>query len=601
MAERPLNEKEKQESALLLLWVLLAIGSGFLIWLAVSRYHISKTTLIEIGLYAALLVYLASDLVHLGATLPIKRVALWPPTKPHIGKLKRRTELELANSEGSVLVGYEGDKTQFRWSEEARAWQTIASGQSGSGKSTLIETILQQDIARGIPILFLDGKGEKKMLDKVLPAIAAAGRLHQLRLIDPSQPEISWSFNPLYAPDGDIDEHVGFVFESFKVDGGDDFFDQHQRVYLENIGRILHYSGKRFNFYDVLVTAYDEAVMKRQMKIAFDRAKADPETTPTQMRALEMSIKNLLTNLEDKERVPKIQGLLNHLSTYMSDAMAVITGPYDNVLSIEDVLDNNLILYVSLNVNVNQHAVTSLGRIILQALQLTLGKRYAHTGYGKDHPFVSVLLDEFAPFAYQNFSTILQTARGANVAFMFALQNYNQLTPAGFGLKESLSTGPNNTFVLRMKDDSNTRQVRAEGGEVRKERFAMQVQKGGVLAPGVQESGLGSRSEVYETEIRDEQLKRLPTGQMRVLMTDQQIGLKHMHIHVNEPIGHFFMGGEKDDAGNHAYYVDWLYPTLESPMCEGDGLNLRFPLLDLDSQFDERTKRRRGRPAGRGK
>jgi len=64
-------------------------------------------------------------------------------------------------------------------------------------------------------------------------------------------------------------------------------------------------------------------------------------------------------------------------------------------------------------------------------------------------------MDEFAPFAYQNFPRILQTARGGNVAFMFALQNYGQLDPIGFGLKDSLTSGPNNAFMLRMKDEKN--------------------------------------------------------------------------------------------------------------------------------------------------
>jgi hypothetical protein len=169
-------------------------------------------------------------------------------------------EVGIAQDAESVLVGHESDGQPFYWTTRP-VQQTIASGMTGAGKTTLIESILQQDICSGVPIIFIDGKGEKKLLDRILPIVEAAGRMDNFRLIDPSQPENSVAFNPFWAPHGDPDAHVAFIFESFKVDGGDDFFDQHQRVYLENIARILFYSGKRFNFYDVLVAAYDDKVL----------------------------------------------------------------------------------------------------------------------------------------------------------------------------------------------------------------------------------------------------------------------------------------------------------------------------------------------------
>ena len=127
------------------------------------------------------------------------------------------------------------------------------------------ENVTEQDIARGAPIIFIDGKGDKKLLDELLPAIEAAGRMQDLRIIDPMRPEISARYNPFWAPQGNAEDHVGFVFESFNMEK--DFFEGHQRVYLENIARVLHYSGKRFNFHDVLVCAYDQALLKRQMKV----------------------------------------------------------------------------------------------------------------------------------------------------------------------------------------------------------------------------------------------------------------------------------------------------------------------------------------------
>jgi hypothetical protein len=582
-SEKPVHDPEG--SAIMFGWFLLAIVVVVLFWLASSRLHLTTAELTEIAILGSVGLYVVVDTALYFKGRAAKLAELWPPPPLAVRSGHEAAEVDIAQDQDSVLIGHEVGGQPFYWNNQARVQQTIASGMTGAGKTTLIESILQQDIARGVPVIFIDGKGEKTLLDRILPIVEAAGRMDDFRLIDPMQPELSVAFNPFWAPHGDPDAHVGFIFESFKVDGGDDFFDQHQRVYLENIARILFYSGKRFNFYDVLVAAYDDKVLLRQIKIALENARADSAVSRQQILTLEMSIQNLLTTFQDKDRVSKIQGLINHLVTFMSDSLALITGPYDNLLTIEEVLQNNLILYVSLNINIDSDAVTALGRILLQNLQLTLGQRYANTGHGVTHDFVSILMDEFAPFAYQNFPRILQTARGANVAFMFALQNYGQLDPIGFGIKDSLTSGPNNAFMLRMKDEKTTEQFRKEGGEVKRERLSVHVEKGGVLAGDkYEEQGTGSRSDTYEMQIRDEQLKRLPTGQMQVAMSDTTKGMVLKHVHVRRPFEHFI-----------ASKTNNLFPSMASLMSDSEGLNLRFPTLDLEAKRTDYAGKRTAR------
>jgi hypothetical protein len=69
-------------------------------------------------------------------------------------------------------------------------------------------------------------------------------------------------------------------------------------------------------------------------------------------------------------------------------------------------------------------------------------------GTGRDgHPMVSVILDEFAPFAYPNFAQILQTARGSNITLLISLQllrrdhafNLSQITGSFAAPHKSLS------------------------------------------------------------------------------------------------------------------------------------------------------------------
>src|ERR1035437_7705125 len=86
----------------------------------------------------------------------------------------------------------------------------------------------------------------------------------------------------------------------------DEFFAKHQLNYLVDIVRVLVHTGQKFNFYDVLVMAIDEQVLREQVEKARHRLEHDP-SIPVQRRLnFEMSVKNLYQSFGDRERVPKI-------------------------------------------------------------------------------------------------------------------------------------------------------------------------------------------------------------------------------------------------------------------------------------------------------
>src|SRR5574340_980443 len=205
--------------------------------------------------------------------------------------------------------------------------------------------------------------------------------------------------------------------------------------------------------------ALDEEVLKEQVNKAKNVIACDSSVSTQRRLNFEMSVKNLYKSLDDRERVPKIQGLLNECMTFLDDELSIITGPYEDLLSLDDVIDQNLILFVSLNVNKNTEPVRALGKMLLQNLQLVVGKRYESETERKrkNKPLFSVVLDEFAPFGYQNFGQILNTARGTNTAFLFSMQSLPQLLRVGRGFKDDVTSAPNTTIALRTRDEETAR------------------------------------------------------------------------------------------------------------------------------------------------
>src|SRR5438128_2553224 len=192
-----------------------------------------------------------------------------------MSQAKDRAAVKTAFAQNAIVLGYDVHGKPWFWPDATRVMQSVVFGATGSGKTTLLKDVITQDVFRvvgpaddphRIPMLIFDGKGDQEFLADLLPAIEAAGRMHQLRVVNPSRPDISARYNPFFREHGLYQEHANFVFESFDLK--DDFFHGHQATYLNDLVRILAYTGRRFNIHDVLVLALDQRVLSEQIAIA---------------------------------------------------------------------------------------------------------------------------------------------------------------------------------------------------------------------------------------------------------------------------------------------------------------------------------------------
>jgi GTPase SAR1 family protein len=569
------------------LQILLMVLVGAVILLLHEVYYITYEQIIVVFLALGMAIYWVYETVSYNARFRKQYAEMWPKPLVKVPPERERSELKTAHSRDSILIGYDSFKRPFYWTDDIRKYQANLFGMTGAGKTTLLESILEQDIARGVPVIFLDGKGESSMLEKVLKFAAKAGRLKDVRVLDPLRPEISVRYNPFYSKYGNIEEMTSSVFESFKPEKTpEDFFDNHQRAFLSDVARILHYTGKVFTLYDVLVVTCSTEELRKQINIALACARqADPPLSEEEMKSLEVAAYGLIVNMEkDDEYISKLQGLANHMKTYMDRGLSAITSHTDELFTLDDAIDNNLIFIMILNTNTNRFATTSLGRIVLQNLQLMVGMRYARMQNGQKPPFVPVILDEFAEFAYADFARIINQARGAGIGFIFALQSSTQLEAVGRGFAATLTDAPNTKFMQRMHNRQTAESFLGSSGKVMQTRTSVRAEKEGLFDPAFREQSSGTIQQVLETRISDRDVKQLPTGQLQALVVDHELGALALHLHVRQA---------------SEYLVDLpvpAYPPLLVPRSKSRGLNLRL-VMPKESQFSERRKgaRRFGR------
>jgi TraM recognition site of TraD and TraG/FtsK/SpoIIIE family len=558
--------------------VMFSCWSGW--YIGRERYYLTTRQLAEVTTYLIIAVFSLASTIALLVNRRSRRDKEWPHPPLAISR-KRDEKITLQSwSQNSVVLGYDIHGQPWYWPDRVRVMQAIVLGMTGTGKTTLLRNIISQDLARmvgtpdephRIPMVIFDGKGDLEFFQDLLPHVHRAGRLHQLRLLNPARPDLSVRYNPFQCSDDEYMPVVAMIFGSFNV--RKEFFAKHQLNYLADIVRVLFYTGLKFNFYDVLVMAMDERVMKEEVEKARKRIGMD-SSLPTQRRLnFEMSVKNLYTSLRDRERVQKIQGLLNECMTFLDDQLSVLTGPYEQLLSIDDVIEQELILVVSLNINKNPEPMRSLGKMILQNLQLVIGKRYESEEHRlrSNRPMLSVVLDEFAPFGYRNFAQILQTARGTNTAFLFSMQALPQLMQVDRGFKEDVSSAPNTTMILRIRDEETARYFQRASAEHKVIRRSVSMHRSKLFGyEKYEQTERAVDREEKETRALDEHIKNLPKAQMEILMTDDAQGTLHGLLHVRTP----------EDV-RIPHFTPQLYPTLRQPREDSAGANLRFKSPEL--------------------
>jgi hypothetical protein len=568
----------------------LAFGAIWFFWyVARERYFITERQLAELTCYLGIAITSLYSACYLAMTARNRRESQWPHP-PMVISLKRdEVAIRKAREQSAVVLGYDVHGRPWLWPDRVRVMQGIVLGMTGSGKTTLLRNIISQDLSRTvgtpeqphrIPMVIFDGKGDMDFFHSLLPHIHRAGRLHQLRVLNPAWPDVTVRYNPFHCGDDDYMPVVNMVFGSFNLH--DEFFAKHQLNYLADIVRVLVYSGLKFNFYDVLVMALDEQVLREQVDKVSRRLQQSRELSTQRKLNFEMSVKNLYQSFEDRERVPKIQGLLNECMTFLDDDLSVITGPYEDLLSIDEVIDQELILFVSLNVNKNTEPVRALGKMLLQNLQLVVGKRYESDEQRRrsSQPLFSVILDEFAPFGYRNFPQILQTARGTNTAFLFSMQSLPQLMHVGRGFKEDVASAPNTTITLRTRDEETTHYFLRASAEHRVTHRNHSVQRWKFFGyEEYEDTGRAVDIQTTETRALDEHIKNLPKGQMELLMTDDTRGTLHGHLHVRPP---------SDVQVPNC--VPELYARLKQSRTGSVGVNLRFKSVDVQKRrYTRRT------------
>lgn len=437
-------------------------------------------------------------------------------------KLKRnqvereREKAILANAPGAVLCGETENKEAVYVKPRQRAMHTQVIGTTNAGKTeSVILPWAIQDIQQGRGLLLIDGKADGSLLSKLWSYTVKAKRADDFRLVSLGHLPESSQFNPLLG--GTAEEVTERVFNAFE------FENPHYRaLQYEVMGQTLR----------ILESAKGEGAPKVATFQRLHQLISQPEVLKsvawtTDDEGLKAWAEHFC-DLSKSDREQRTVGLLSALGQFAFGTTAPLFNAEKNVVTIDDALSKNLIVYFQLPVLLSPFLGRAAGKLVLQSLQAAVANR--HRSSERAPRFFSVFLDDFSEYLYPGFVSILNKSRSANVGIVFAHQALGDITALGDSVANAILTNSNLKVFMRGNDPQSAEYFSKVIGTRSSRKYTERETRKWF---GTTKTGETSVREVEEFVIHPNAFKRdLGVGQAIMLVPHDQ-GTKTIRLRFN--------------------------------------------------------------------
>lgn len=361
--------------------------------------------------------------------------------------------------------------------ESQRNGHVLVLGTTRVGKTRLLSILVNQDIRRKKPVIFLDPKGDLDILRDMYAACAEANRLDDFKVVHVGFPSLSARLNSLSSY-SDIADVATRITSAMSASGEGAQFKDFAWKYLNITAKCLVQLGEPLNyrtisFYitrpEVLLLKYADCVLPEQdanylsgVQDIMDDYQAKQEEageTFTDMSRATAIKKYLKVFIESRVAAGDMKTLVNDVIVPLYDAATLDATYYQKITaSVGPVLDKinqsnasdifsfddnqpqpevNLIgaikrgqiLYIGLNSLVNKEVSVALGKAIISDLVSCAGRIYN----ANEHYDLCLYCDEFSEIVQDEFVTLLNKAGGAGFRVIAAGQTINDLGAAFSG------------------------------------------------------------------------------------------------------------------------------------------------------------------------
>ncbi len=375
---------------------------------------------------------------------------------------------------------------------------------TGSGKTNLLKNLIEQRVAQGHGIVFLDFKAEFELVSWMGRVLKRSGREEDLRVISLSQPEISVPYNPLKG--GDAPDIHSALMNS--MTWSEQYYRGVASVTLMTVLRALCQYRDFTNYFFHLGTLFTLLNEPSTMRALADKM-------AEHKLSLSVSLTQLAEQLDKPTEKAKLAGLISNLNQMVYSA----AGPLltDDVIygsfNFKEAISQSRVTVMLMNSLKLKESAQMLGKIILQDLMNFVGSHYAQFEPGEKRP-ITLVIDEFASFATPQFIEFMDRARGAGIGIVIAHQARADLKSISPEFQERVEANSNTTIVSGIKSSVDAEYYAGMLGTFSTIAQTIQRQEGLLFDLP---TGMKSERQVEEYILHPNRLRELKQGEVFVI------------------------------------------------------------------------------------
>lgn len=327
------------------------------------------------------------------------------------------SRLSRQSPETAVLIGRQNE---FPW---RRDWLTDAQlnhhvhivGASGFGKTVLISHIVKNRIENGKGLLFVDLKGDRETIESLTSMVEMCGRKSDLKVFSLGDHNSSASYNLL--GNGKATELRDRIMQSYEW--SEEYYKNQSASFLLRLLTGLVWlrdnAGLRLDM--ALVLKCTSKVIELENLLL-----QIPETTGLP-RLLMEDARNFL---KASDNFSSLQGLRTQLESIVYSDFGSRVLESENGLDLFETVRDGKIAFVFLDTRRFGDTAKAVGRFIIQDLKAVSARIDSEVSKANRRPF-TVIIDEFADLAQEDFIAFLDRARSSKIGIVLAHQEISDL------------------------------------------------------------------------------------------------------------------------------------------------------------------------------
>lgn len=305
------------------------------------------------------------------------------------------------NSSAS-LIGTDRYERKIELSDKAANQHTLVLGTTGSGKTVTVCNIVESAINRDLPLIYIDGKGDYDLANRVARFAQEHGRPVSVFAMNGE----SIVYNPLASG--------GFTSKKDRIIELREWTEEHYKKlaegYLQSVFKVMEACEVPCN----MVTLADHLDLKR-LKALVREHQSDIHDAERLMDEL---------NAQDKA-ADSIESLVAEIRNFTASEIGHLFNVENDkpVLTLEDVIAQNGIAYFCLPALEFPSMAQTLGRLIINDLKATMAQQLV--GGAKKKAYI--VFDEFSVFAGQQVLNVINMGRSAGIHAVLSTQSLSDL------------------------------------------------------------------------------------------------------------------------------------------------------------------------------